>query len=194
MKEKISVKNFCEEFVNKKIVNTKINPNAIEEFILNKLEIVEYLPFSKKREIIEIVVDNVIREEDGVKKVDSIAQFLSFITSMLMAHTNLDIVNAEEDYDALSKCGLLEPIVSLFERDYTQCEALLKAAIADELADNNLNVIVGKFLNGILAKLDGFVEMAKGFTENVDLSKLLGANIKEEDIAEILGFVDKYNK
>ena len=187
MKEKFSVQEFCNEFIEKKIANNKINPNAVEDFIRSKLEIKEYLPFSTKREIVELVVNSVVREEDGVKKVDSIAQFLSFITSMLISHTNLDIVNAEEDYDALSKCGLLEPIVSLFERDYAQCEALLKAAIADELADNSLNVIVGKFLNGILG---GISDMVKG----LDLSKLLGANIKEEDIAKILGFVDKYNK
>lgn len=190
MKEKISVKVFAEEFIEKKITNTKYDPNAVENYIREKLEITEYLPFGKKREVVNTIVNAVIREEDGVKKVDSIAQFLAFITSMFMTHTNLDIVDAEEDYDALCKCGLVEPIIAMFQSDYTQCEALLKATIADELADNNLSVIVGRFLNGILEKLDGFGELIK----RIDLSKLLGANIKEEDIAKILGFVDKINK
>ena len=193
MKEKLNVQSFVEEFVNKKIKNDRITPNAVEGYILEKLEITEYLPFATKREVVQMIVDKVIREEDGIKKVDSIAQFLAFITSMLISHTNLDISNAEQDYDMLSKCGLLEPIVATFHSDYVQCEALLKAAIADELADNNLSVVVSKFLNGILDKLDGFGEVAKGFAENIDLSKLLGANIKEEDVAKILGFVDKLN-
>ena len=193
MKEKLNVQSFVEEFVNKKIKNDRITPNAVEGYILEKLEITEYLPFATKREVVQMIVDKVIREEDGIKKVDSIAQFLAFITSMLISHTNLDISNAEQDYDMLSKCGLLEPIVAMFQGDYIQCEALLKAAIADELADNNLSVVVSKFLNGILDKLDGFGEVAKGFAENLDLSKLLGTNIKEEDVAKILGFVDKLN-
>lgn len=192
MKEKISVEVFTNEFIEKKITNTKYDPEAVANFIREKLEIIEYLPFKKKRQIVNMIVNNVIREEDGVKKVDSIAQFLSFMTSMLIAHTNLDIIDAEADYDALSRCGLIESIVSMFQSDYTQCEALLKAAVADELQDNNLSVVVGKFLNGVLAKFDGFGEVVKGFAENLDLSKLLGTNIKEEDVAKILGFVDKY--
>ena len=187
---KVVVKDFVNEFIEKKIVNTKYDPDAIEKFLKEKLEIVEYLPFATKRDVVQMIVDKVVIEEDGIKKVDSITQFLTFITAMLISHTNLEIVNAEEDYDVLSKNGLLEPIVAMFDKDYAQCEALLKAAIADELADNNLNVIIGKFLNGILAKLDGFGDVVK----NIDLSKLLGTNINEEDIAKILGFVDKYNK
>lgn len=190
MKEKISVQKFVEEFTNQKIVNNRATPHAVEDFLKEKLEIVEYLPFATKREVVQMIVDSVITEENGIKKVDSIAQFLAFITSMLISHTNLTIASAEEDYDALSRCGLLEPIVTMFQRDYTQCEALLKAAIADELADNNLSMVASKFLQGVLAKLDGFGETIK----NIDLSKLLGANIKEEDIAKILGFVDKLNK
>jgi hypothetical protein len=138
-----------------------------------------------------MIIDQIITEEYGVKKVDSIAQFLAFMTSMIMSHTNLEIVDAEQDYDLLSKYGLIEPIVAIFQNDYTQCEALLKAAITDELTDNNLSVVVGKFLNGILDKMDGLGEFVKGFTENLDLSKLLGGNIKEEDVAKILGFIDK---
>jgi hypothetical protein len=55
-------------------------------------------------------------------------------------------------------------------------------------------MIVGKFLNGVLEKLDGVSDMFKGFTENLDLSKLLGTNINEEEKAKILGLIDKLNK
>lgn len=192
MKEKISVKDFVNEFVEKKIMNNKINPNAVEEFIRSKLEIVEYVPFKTKRQVVDMIVAKAVSDEDGVKKVNSIEQFLSFFVSMIMAHTNLTFSEIpEEDYDALNQNGLIEPIMAMFQKDYSEFEVLLKMAIADELADNNLNVIIGKFLNGILGKLDGVGDMLKGFTENLDLSKLLGVNINEENIAKIIGLVDK---
>lgn len=192
MKEKISVKDFVNEFVEKKIVSNKINQNAVSDFIRSKLEIVEYVPFNTKCQVIDMIVAKVIREEDGVKKVNSVEQFLSFFASMIMAHTNLMFSEKpEEDYDALNKNGLIEPIIAMFQKDYSEFEVLLKMAITDTLADNNLNVIVGKFLNGILGKLDGVGDILKGFTENIDLSKLLGTNMNEEEKTKFLGFIDK---
>lgn len=189
---KVVVKDFVNEFIEKKISNNKINPNAVDEFIRSKLDIVEYLPFSKKREIVEILVDKIVTEEDGIKKVDSVSQFLAFIVTMVASHTTLEFSDTpEEDYDALSSSGVLEHILAMFHKDYEECNALLKAAISDELADNNLNVIIGKFLNGILVRLDGVVDIAKGFSENLDLSKILGANINKEDMAKLVGFLNK---
>ena len=195
MKEKIKVQDFCNEFVEKKIMNNKINPNAVEDFIRDKLDIVEYLPFNTKREIVDMIVGKVVIEEDGIKRADGIAQFLSFIVAMVASHTTLVFSDKpEEDYDALSKSGLLEHIVAMFKKDVDEIDVLLKVAIADELADNNLNVIIGKFLNGILGKLDGIVDIVKGMAENLDLSDLLDTNINKEDVAKLISFVDKLNK
>ena len=192
MKERIYVKNFVNEFIEKKITNNKINTHAVEDYITSKLDIIEYLPFNKKREIVEMLVDSIIVEEDGVKRADGIAQFLAFIVAMVASHTSLVFGDQPaEDYDALSQCGLLEHVVAMFKKDFDECDVLLKIAIADALADNNLNVIIGKFLNGILGKLDGVVDIVKSVTGNLDLSKLLGIDIKEEDIAKFIGFIDK---
>ncbi len=191
MKEKLSVQDFCKEYVEKRIENTKYQPDAIENFIRDKLDIKEYLPFSKKREIVEMLVEKIVVEEDGIKRVDSVSQFLAFIVTMVASHTTLLFSDKpEEDYDALSQCGVLEHILAMFAKDYSEFDALLKAAIADELADNNLNVIIGKFLNGVLDKLDGVGDMLK----NLDLSKLLGTNINEEEKAKFFGLIDRLNK
>lgn len=193
MKEKITIQDLTEEAISKKIKNDRITPTAVEDYLSEKLDIIEYLPFQKKREIVDIVVEQVVTEENGVKKVDSITQFLAFIAAMLISHTNLQFSRStSEDYDALNRCGMLEPIVAMFQKDYSECEALLKMAIADELADNNLNVIVGKFLDGILDKMDGIIDVAKGFAENADLSTL-GIDINKEDMAKLLGFLNKIN-
>lgn len=188
------VQEFIEEFKNKKIQNTKLNEHAIEEFIKQRLDVIEYIPFAKKLDVINGITSEIIKEVDGVKKVNSIAQYMAFLTAMLSSHTTLEFDDIYEDYDALNKCGLIEQIVVLFQKDFSECETLLKMTVADELADNNLNMIVGKFLNGISNKLDSIVDKAKGLTENLDISKLLGTNISEENVAKILGFVDKYNK
>jgi hypothetical protein len=139
-----------------------------------------------------MLVGKIVTEEDGVKQVNSIAQFLSFIVAMVASHTTLAFSDKpEEDYDALSQCGVLEHLISMFQKDYAECDALLKAAIADELADNNLNVIIGRFLNGVLEKMDVVGDVLKGFTDNLDLSKILGANMNEEDMAKVLGLLNK---
>ena len=176
-------------------MNNKINPNSVEDFIRDKLDIVEYLPFNTKREIVEMIVEKVVIEENCVKRSDSVAQFLAFIVAMVASHTTLVFSDKpEEDYDALSKSGLLEHIVAMFKKDVDEIDVLLKVAIADELADNNLNVIIGKFLKGILGKLDGIVDIVKGMAENLDLSDLLDTNINKEDMAKLISFVDKLNK
>lgn len=191
MKEKISVQDFCKEYIEKRIENTKYQPDAIERFINEKLDITTYLPFNKKRQIVDMLVSQAVTEEDGIKRVNGIAQFLAFIVSMVASHTTLMFSDKpEEDYDALNQCGVLEYILVMFKKDVDECDVLLKIAIADELADNNLNVVVSKFLNGILGKFDGVVDIFK----NLDLSKLLGTNINEEEKAKFLGLIDKLNK
>lgn len=189
------VKEFIEEFKNKKVQNTKLNEHAVEDFLKETLEIKTYLPFNAKRAMVEAVVAQTINEEDGIKKVDNISQYLGFVCAALITYTNLELSdNPANDYDELSKDGLLESIIEVFQKDYAECNALLKMAVASELEDNNFNIIVGKFLNNILNMLNNAGEAIKGFTENIDISKLLGANISEENIAKILGFVDKYIK
>ena len=195
MKEKISVKSFVEEFLNKGVKNTRGTPTAVEDFIKSKIDIIEYLPFNRKREIVEAIVERVITEEDGIKRADGISQFLAFVVAMVASHTTLVFGDKpEEDYDALSQCGVLDHILVMFKKDIDECDVMLKMAVADAMADNNLNVIVSKFLNGVLDKFDGFGNVAKNLTENFDLSKLLGENINKEDIAKILGLADKLNK
>lgn len=191
----MKIKDFVNEFITKKVANTKANPNAVAEFINKNVEFKTYLPFQTKRKVVDIIVSQSTREEDGVKKVDSIAQYLSFIIAMIGSHTNLElnIENPADDYDSLSSCGLLEPIISYFQKDYAECEALLKMAIADELSDNNLNVIAGKFLVAVLNQLDDLGDVLKETIKNIDIPKLLG-EINKEDIAKILSFINKSKK
>lgn len=189
----ILVKNFVENFKAKKIKNSTAMPNAIGDYINKTLEIKTYLPFSTKREIVDMVVGANIKEIDGVKKIDSISQYISFVVAAITAHTNLefDVADVYGDYDLLAESGVLPYIIAEFKPSYDELDILLKMAVADEMADNNLSVIVGKFLSGVLDKLDGVVDVARAFAEKTDLSKILGEDFNKEDITKLIGFVDK---
>jgi hypothetical protein len=146
----------------------------------------------EKRQIVELVVLTNTTEKYNVKKIDSAGQFVGFVTSMLIAHTDLEIdkVDPIKSYDALSEAGLLEPIIACFQKDYSECEALLKMTVADTLADNELNILVGKFLDNIIQKLDGVSDALKHKLDDFDLKDMFG-DFKEEDLAKLSGLLDK---
>ena len=180
----ISVQNFINEFKNEKIQNTKTSPNAVSEYLKAKLAIKTYIPFRTKREIVEMVVDKNMKVIDGIKKYDDIDSYVSFVVAMLSTHTALEFSeDPVADYDLLAESGLLPDIMAEFKTDYDECSALLKMTIAAELEDNNFNVIVGKFLDGLIKNLGGIADIIKGLINNTDF--------KEEDLAKLKSFLDK---
>ena len=183
------------EMKSKKVQNTQVNPDAVGAYLRKTLEIKTYVPFEDKKKIAEMIIAANLTEENGIKKINSAGQFVSFIVAMLTAHTSLqiDAENPIEDYDLLCEAGLLEPIVAEFQKDYAECEAILKMTAADELADNNLNAVVARFLDGILNKLDGFGDGLKKFVDGIDIGNLLGGKFDMKDLDRLKGFLDKYN-
>lgn len=184
------------EFINKykesKVQNTKMAPDAVEQFIKKTLEVKEYVPFKTKQEIVKTIIEYNLEENDGIKKIDGINQYLSFICAMLASHTNLEICEVPaDDYDLLAECGLVEQIVALFARDYKECDMLLKVAVANELEDNNLSAVVNRFLNGVLDKIDDVVGLVANATEGFDASKLLGEGFRKEDLGKLVGLLNK---
>lgn len=191
----ITVKNFVQGFKDKKIMNTKVDTDAVGKYIKETLEVREYVPFKEKRAIIELIVLNNTKVVDGVKKIDSISQYISFITAMLTAHTNLEFgEDPVVDYDILSENGLLAPIIETFKTDYSECDVLLKMALADELEDNNVNIVFGKFLNGILERLDIVGKLVQESISGVDIKEIIGEVFNQEDLNKLKYFLDKYNK
>ena len=186
---------FVQGFKDKKIMNTKVDTDAVGKYIKETLEVREYVTCKEKRAIVELIVLNNIKVVDGVKKNDSISQYISFITAMLTAHTNLEFSeDPVADYDILSESGLLTPIIDTFKTDYSECDVLLKMALADELEDNNVNIVFGKFLNSILYRLDVIGEYIKSSVDGVDINSILGESFNQEDLAKLSSFLDKYNK
>lgn len=185
---------FVSNFKDKKVQNTKINDHAISDYLKNTLEIKTYVPFVQKRAIAEMVVSQNIEEVDGIKKHDAINSYISFVVAMLTAYTNLEFTDEPvQDYDLLAESGLLPLIIKEFETEYNECDILMKMALASELEDNNLPMVVNRFLNEILNRLDGVGDMLKGKLGNINIQDVLGGAFKEEDLTKLKGFLDKYN-
>ena len=187
----MTIQNFIEKFQNDKVMNTKIAPDMVSNYLKKELEIKTYIPFRVKREIAEIVVAQNTDWADGIKKHDSVNAYISFIIASLSAHTNLEFGRDPiEDYDLLAESGLLSQIIAEFETSHSECDIILKMVLAMELEDNNINALVGKFLNDILQKLDGAGDVLKDILGNFDLKDIVG-NFKQEDLAKLSGFLNK---
>ena len=188
----MKINEFIENYRNARVQNSKVNPNAVSDYLRKELAIKTYIPFGKKRQVVEIIVEQNTKEVDGIKKYDDISSYVSLVAASIVAHTNLEFgTDVIADYDLLAESGLLPQIIAEFQGSHEEIGILLKMAIASELEDNNINVLVGRFLNSVLEKLDGVVDGVKERAGNVDLKELLGMNFEEEDLAQLKGFLDR---
>ena len=191
----MTIKEFVDDYQSKRFMNIKTAIDEKSEWLRNELEIKTYIPFREKRQIAEMIVAQNISEVDGIKKYDDIGSYVSLVVASIVAHTNLqfdqDII---ADYDLLAESGLLTQIIAEFQGSHEEIGILLKMAVASELEDNNVNVLVGRFLDSVLKKLDSVVDGVKELVGNVDLKELLGMNFEEKDLAKLKRLLDKYNK
>ena len=181
----MKIVDFINDYKSKRFMNTPQGADERSEYIYKTLEIKTYIPFRQKREIAEMIVAQNIEEVDGIKKYDDINSYVSLIVASIVAHTNLEFGDDPiADYDLLAESGLLLQIIAEFQGSHEEIGILLKMAVASELEDNNVNVLVGRFLDSILKKLNDLVG-------DVDLKELLGMNFDEKDLAHLKGFLDK---
>lgn len=188
----MKINEFIENYKAKKFMVTKNGADEKSEYLRRELEIKSYIPFREKRKIAEMIVAQNIKEVDGIKKYDDINSYVSLIVASIVAHTNLEFgEDVVADYDLLAESGLLPQIIAEFQSSHEEIGILLKMAITAELEDNNVNVLVGRFLNSVLKKLDNVVDGVKGLVGNTDLKELLGMNFENEDLAQLKGFLDR---
>jgi len=191
---KVNIEQLIQEFNEKQIKNDRITPNGVENFLKEKINIKKYTTFEEKKQIANTIIATNIIKENGIKKVDSAGQFLGFVVAMFVAHTDLDFSEPIKSYDLLCEAELIEPIIALFNKDYLESEVILKMMVSDVLADNSLSVVVAKFLDGVLDKLDDFGDTIKGVIEKIDLDKLMGLGLNENEMAKVKSLLNKYVK
>lgn len=189
----MKVLDFVKEFKEKKVFNSKLNEHAISDYLKEKLEIKTYLPFREKRMIAETIVAQNIKEIDGIKKYDHVDGYISLVVASIAAHTNIEWDDDPvADYDLLAEIELLPQIIAEFKSSHDEIDIILKMVLAMEIEDNNINALVGKFLNKTLQKLDSVGGVLKDKLGNFDLKDILG-DFNQEDLNKLKGFLDKYN-
>ncbi len=189
---KKTIKEFCDAYKAKRFMISKNGVDEKSEYLRKELEIKTYIPFREKRRIVEMIVSQNIKEVDGIKKYDDINSYVSLIVTSIVAHTNLEFgKDVVADYDLLAESGLLPQIIAEFQSSHEEIGILLKMAITAELEDNNVNVLVGRFLDSVLKKLDNVVDGVKELVGNADLKELLGMNFKEEDLVQLKGLLNR---
>lgn len=187
----MTIVDFINNYKSKRFINTPQGENERSEYICKTLEVKTYIPFRQKREIAEMIVSQNIKEVDGIKKYDDINSYVSLIVASIVAHTNLEFgTDVIADYDILAESGLLSQIITEFQDSHEEIGILLKMAIAAELEDNNISVLVGHFLNNILKKLDVVGSVLRDKLDDFDIKDVLG-DFKQEDLTRFTGFLDK---
>lgn len=189
----MTVKEFIKAYKGKKFINTQQGMDERVEWLKSTLGVKEYIPFAEKRKIAEMIVAQNITEADGIKKYDSINGYISLAVASIVAHTTLEFSeDPVADYDLLAESGLLSQIIAVFHGSHEEIGIILKMALEMELEDNNVNVLIGRFLNEISEMLGDAGDVLKVKLKDLDLSKILGADFKQEDLAKLSGFLNKF--
>ena len=116
------------------------------------LQVKKYLPIKEKQAIAQLVINECTEEVNGVIKLNSLQQYLSYVKYMILMHTNLDY--SDEDYDKLCsteymETNLLNAILSNFGPDAEECSRILNLMLDDYMRENSIEYTVGKFLSNL---------------------------------------------
>ena len=176
----MKIKEFVELYKNSKVQNTKVNPNAVEDFVRSKLEVKDYLPFVEKRALCEAVLEASCVKNGAIVEVDSVSHQILFTITILTKYTNLEFKNTDgedaiDQYDMLCQNDLLNPILGLVAVEYERCNDILNMMMGDiDANNNNVIAVFNKALQKALDLADGIAISLKNKVDelNLDLSQI----------------------
>ena len=172
---------------NKAKLYNKADKNALQNFIKQTLNIKSYRSIKEKKQLVEDIVSETIIYENGLLKFNGIDQYIVYAMKCIEAYTDLELSDdIENDYDELSKVGLLEPITSTFAEEYKTVLTLLQMQCDYILMDNSISSKVGVFLTSVSSIIDKLANSLSNSVDNFDISKL---NIDKKDIEKITEFL-----
>lgn len=187
----MTIKNFVDNFTEKKIMNTQIAPNAVADYLKKTLEVKNYLPFADKRELCASVINACnTRDESGLIKVDSVSRYIAFTIAIISAYTNLEFSADEEfdsldEYDMLCQNNLLNTILEVIGPEYATCNNLLNMMMDDVLANNNtVETVLGNALGKVSGSVDKLISALADKVEELEL------DLDQLDIEKYQGLFD----
>ena len=168
--------------------NKLLKAEQEQVFLKKELEVKDYLSIKQKKTLVQDIVNECVLYYDGVFKFDDIDKYITFTMKTVGAYTNLELSDdIETDYDLLCEAKLLEPVINTFKKEYDEVNVLLQMKCDYVLSGNTIEAQLGRFLDGISEKLDGFANVLSDKMGNFDISKL---PFSGEDIQKLMKFID----
>ena len=189
-----TIKEFVDEFKNRKIMNTHISPNAVVEYIKKELEVKDYVPFAEKRELCANVLNACnTKDDNGLVKIDSVSRYILFTIAIISKYTILEFSSGKDDeefdsldeYDMLCRANLLDPILEVIGQEYVTCNNILNMMMSDIVANNNtIENVVGHTLGKVSKSVDGLIDTLAEKVENMEL------DLNQINIDKYKGLID----
>ena len=189
----MKISEFVNNFIDKKVMNTAINQNAVSDYLKKELEVKDYVPFAEKRDLCARVLEVCNTKDDsGLVKVDSISRYILFTIAIISKYTNLEFSSGEEEidsldeYDMLCQNNLLNPILDIIGGEYVTCNNMLNMMMDDIVSNNNtVENVVGTMLGKFSDSLDELVSALANKVESMDL------DLSQIDIDKYSGLIEK---
>lgn len=172
--------------------NKMLKPEQLKQVVAKELEVKDYISIKDKKILIDNIINSCILYEDGMFKFDDIDKYIAFTMKTIAAYTNLELSNdMEYDYDVLCNAKLLNIVIETFNGEYENVKVLLQMKCDYILSANTVEAQIGRFLSGILDKVDDFTTALSNTIENFDINNL---PINMEDVNKLIEFVDSQKK
>lgn len=169
--------------------NKMMRDDQVASLLKKTIEPKSYMSIKDKKQLVDKIVNSSIYYNNGVFKFDGIERYVYFTMYTIEAYTSIELSSdIEDDFDALSESKLLPAIICLIQQEFDDVNVLLQMQCDYIMEDNSLESQLGKFLDGILEKIDVAVDGLTKYVSNVDLGKLM------EDKDKIISYFEGMNK
>ena len=169
--------------------NKMLKQEQLQEVLKKELNVKKYISIKDKKELVENIVNECILYEDGMFKFDEIEKYVCFTMRVVETYTDIELSDdIENDYDMLCESGLLELIVGTFKKEYDDVNVLLQMRCDYILSGNTIEAQIGKFLDGLLEKIDVVVDALASKVNDFNMDTL---PINEGDLQKLLELMGK---
>jgi hypothetical protein len=146
------------------------------ENIFESIRRTSYLPVSKKKELVALVLELSMTNNEGFVQIDEFKKYINLKRLFVQEYFNLEFSRHEflEEYDMLESMGILDYILE----DYLGAEYKRIIAILEQETKNILSK------HSIEAELVGLIQQARAKVES--LSEIFNGQLKDFDLTQIL--------
>lgn len=172
--------------------NKMLKGEQLQQLIAKTIEVKKYIGIKEKRTLIDDIINDCILYEDGVYKFDDIDKYIAFTMKTIAAYTNLELSDdMENDYDELCEFKLLNVVIETFSGEYENINLLLQMKCDYILSGNAIEAQFGKFLTGILDKVDILANALSNKIDDLDFNNL---PVSMDDLGKLMEFVNSQKK